>query len=119
MLKKINLLLKLVGLNLVRAKRKAPKSEAKRVKEFIEEFVGPRPPHTPEELKTAPLRCFVNQPGTVPLSDYVGDAEWADTPNPGKTHFVGDDCPGGHRLTACEIKASQPSSDNTVTGPTS
>lgn len=39
----------------------------------------------------------------------------------GKTHFVGDDCPGGHRELTDQIRprVEQPNSDNNVIGPTS
>lgn len=100
MLKKINRILRLVGLNLVRAKRK--KTSWQKV-----------PPYTPQELQDAavPRNC-----------------EWQ-----GKTHYVGDDCPGGHEEwetsggTTPEQNearfdrptAKQPTSDNNITGPTS
>jgi len=34
----------------------------------------------------------------------------------GRTHFVGDDCPGGH--ADCGLPVQQPNSDNNVSGPT-
>lgn len=100
MLKKINRLLKLVGLNLVHAKRKQ----------------AIRRPYTREELE--------NCPPPRKLHDNM-------------THFVGDDCPGGHRdlegptgnVGCCggpvgvddheRTRVEQPNSDNKIGGPTS
>lgn len=75
MLKKINRILRVIGFNLVHAKK----------------------------ARTVTARA----PRTVRA------------PRADSTHYVGDDCIGGHRGTACEVQASQPSSVNDITGPTS
>lgn len=92
MLKKINQLLKLIGFNLVHAKK--PKA---------------RKPYTVKELlasKVTGVNCIPSP--TCCVEKY----------NDGQTHYVGDSCPGGHRDTFKHVDAS-PTQDNNITGPTS
>lgn len=45
----------------------------------------------------------------------IEDADTRAVRESGRTHYVGDDCPGGH----VPGPVTQPSSDNNITGPTS
>lgn len=96
-------------------------------KKIIERYAEGRVPYTKEELEGAPYTGGK----TLTLHDVrpVMSAQFCD---PGQTHYVGDDCPGGHRLDGIEgnsgpigcagseiSRVEQPNSDNGVKGPTS
>lgn len=101
----------------------------KKILKKLLKFIGIKgiTPKRPRARKTTPVRIQVKL-DTEGLKPYDAD----ELRNHVKTHYVGDDCPGGHRLDGIEgnsgpigcagheiSRVEQPKSDNNVTGQTS
>lgn len=91
----------------------------KKILKKILKFLGIKgiTPKRPRARKTTPVRIQVKL-DTEGSNPYDAD----ELRNHVKTHYVGDDCPGGHADltdTCARPRVEQPKSDNNVTGPTS